>query len=193
MARVPASKQTRKQLEELFAGKGDREGDRSDLVKLAARLILEEALEGEVDDVLGRAYYAHGAQAGYRNGYRRGQLDTAEGRIDYGCPQVRATAEPFRSQIREAMGGRTEELERAGYSHRAAGRLATRLDVDLHQAVRLLQRIWTERTVTFAALKPGLLYGDGRRLAGVVLAVGAVGTAEAARDTVRVDALTARP
>jgi hypothetical protein len=35
---------------------------------------------------------------------------------------------------------RTEELERAGYSHRAAGRLATRHDVDLHQAVRLLER-----------------------------------------------------
>jgi hypothetical protein len=35
---------------------------------------------------------------------------------------------------------RAEELERAGYSHRAAGRLATRLDIDLHQAVRLLQR-----------------------------------------------------
>jgi hypothetical protein len=35
---------------------------------------------------------------------------------------------------------RTEELERAGYSHRAAGRLATRHDIDLHQAVRLLER-----------------------------------------------------
>jgi hypothetical protein len=35
---------------------------------------------------------------------------------------------------------RTQELERAGYSHRAAGRLAARHDVDLHQAVRLLER-----------------------------------------------------
>jgi len=35
---------------------------------------------------------------------------------------------------------RTEELERAGYSHRAAGRLAARHDVDLHLAVRLLER-----------------------------------------------------
>jgi hypothetical protein len=35
---------------------------------------------------------------------------------------------------------RAEELERAGYSHRAAERLAARQDVDLHQAVRLLQR-----------------------------------------------------
>jgi hypothetical protein len=35
---------------------------------------------------------------------------------------------------------RTEELTRAGYSSRAAGRLAARHDIDLHQAVRLLER-----------------------------------------------------
>jgi hypothetical protein len=35
---------------------------------------------------------------------------------------------------------RSEELERAGYSQRAAGRLAARHDIDLHQAVRLLER-----------------------------------------------------
>lgn len=35
---------------------------------------------------------------------------------------------------------RAEELERAGYEPRAAGRLAVRHDVDLHYAVDLLQR-----------------------------------------------------
>ena len=35
---------------------------------------------------------------------------------------------------------RTEELERAGYEPRAAGRLAVRHDVDLHIAVELLGR-----------------------------------------------------
>jgi hypothetical protein len=35
---------------------------------------------------------------------------------------------------------RSEELERAGYSHRAAGRLAARHDVDLHLAIQLLER-----------------------------------------------------
>ncbi len=34
---------------------------------------------------------------------------------------------------------RTEELQRAGYSRRAAGRLAARHDVDLHRAVELIQ------------------------------------------------------
>ena len=35
---------------------------------------------------------------------------------------------------------RAEELERAGYQPRAAGRLAVRHDVDLHHAIDLLQR-----------------------------------------------------
>lgn len=39
-------------------------------------------------------------------------MDTAEGRIEYAVPQVSDAAEPFCSQIRAAIGGRTEELER---------------------------------------------------------------------------------
>jgi hypothetical protein len=35
---------------------------------------------------------------------------------------------------------RAEELMRAGYGARAAGRLAARHDVDLHRAVELLER-----------------------------------------------------
>lgn len=35
---------------------------------------------------------------------------------------------------------RAEELERAGYEPRAAGRLAVRHDVDLHTATDLLER-----------------------------------------------------
>jgi putative transposase len=48
---------------------GTAEG-RSDLVCLALRLIVEEALEGEAADALGRERYERGAgeKAGYRNG-----------------------------------------------------------------------------------------------------------------------------
>lgn len=35
---------------------------------------------------------------------------------------------------------RVEELMRAGYGTRAAGRLAARHDIDLHRAVELLER-----------------------------------------------------
>ena len=122
MARVPASKQTRKRLEQLFDGRGPDEGDRGELVKLAAQLIVEEALEEEVNDVLGRGYYERTEPSrGQRNGYRRGKLDSAEGRIEYAVPQVRGTSKPFHSVIRESLGSRTEELERLAIEMYARG------------------------------------------------------------------------
>lgn len=108
--RVPASEQTRKRIDELVSGETDT--SRSELVRLAARLIIEEALEGEAEDVLGRGYYRHGepASKGHRNGYRRGKLDTAEGRIEYAVPEIRGIA-GWRSLVRESLSGRTEALE----------------------------------------------------------------------------------
>ena len=44
------------------------------------------------------------------------------------------------SEIERIERWRAEELERAGYEPRAAGRLAVRHDVDLHTAVDLLER-----------------------------------------------------
>ena len=86
---------------------------RSDLVRLALRLIVEEALEGEVADALGRERYARGEgeKAGYRNGYRTGKVKTAEGAVEYAAPQVRETPEPFVSGVRAALSGRTQALE----------------------------------------------------------------------------------
>jgi transposase-like protein len=109
--RVPASATTRKRIEELISGHGEVTASRSELVKLAARLIIEEALEGEVSEELEREYYAHGAGDGHRNGYRRGKLMTAEGRIEYAVPQVRGIV-GWKSAVREALTGRSEELER---------------------------------------------------------------------------------
>jgi hypothetical protein len=44
------------------------------------------------------------------------------------------------TEIKRIERWRVEELERAGYEPRAAGRLAVRHDVDLHAAVDLIQR-----------------------------------------------------
>jgi putative transposase len=72
--RVPASVRTREELQALIDGRLGRSDERSALLRLATRLIVEEALEAEVEDALGRGYYEHGAAAGagYRNGYRTG-------------------------------------------------------------------------------------------------------------------------
>jgi transposase-like protein len=84
MARVPASETTRKRIEAMISG--EAEGvDKSELVRAAARLIVEEALEEEVGDALGREFYEYGAKSGsgYGKGYRLGRLKNAEGAIEY--------------------------------------------------------------------------------------------------------------
>lgn len=120
MARVPRSESTRNELKQMLDGRGG--ADRSALVRQAARLIVEEALEAEVAQELGRDYYAHGAaKRGYRNGYRTDRVKSAEGLIEFAVPQVSDTAEPFRSQIRQVIRGRTEELERLAVEMYARG------------------------------------------------------------------------
>ena len=96
-------------------------------MRLAARLIIEEALEGEARDALGRDYYARGAApgAGYRNGYRTGRVKRAEGAIEYSAPQIADRSEPFCSRLREIVGGRTEALEALAVEMYARG-LSTR-------------------------------------------------------------------
>lgn len=82
---------------------------RSDLIRLALPLIVEEALESEVAGVLGRGRCERdeGENAGYRNGYRTGKVKTAEGAVDDSALQVRDTPEPFVSSVRAALAGRT--------------------------------------------------------------------------------------
>ena len=127
MERIPASERTREKLRALIEGRSAIEDGRSELVRLAARLIIEEALEGEAKDALGRDYYARGGTpgAGYRNGYRPGRVTSAEGAIDYSAPQIADRREPFRSRIREVVRGRTEELEALAVEMYARG-LSTR-------------------------------------------------------------------
>ncbi len=111
--RIPGSERTREGLRDLIEGRLSSETGRSELVRLATRLIIEEGLEAEVRDTLGRDYYEHGQAAGqgYRNGAREGRLKTAEGFIGYSALQVSGTAEPFRSELRGHLKGHSEALE----------------------------------------------------------------------------------
>ena len=113
MERLSAPERTREELRALMNGELGTAAGRGDLVRLALRLIVEEALESEVADALGRERYARGEgeKAGYRNGYRTGKVKTAEGAVEYAAPQVRETPEPFVSGVRSALSGRTQALE----------------------------------------------------------------------------------
>ena len=102
--RVPASMRTRQSLSDADRGASGVAGRAGRTGKLATRLIVEEALEAECRDALGRDYYERGAEEG------RG-LKTAEGLIDFAAPQVAGREEPFRSEIRSHLKGRTEALE----------------------------------------------------------------------------------
>lgn len=111
--RLPGSERTREALRDLIEGHLSIGNAKSELVRLATRLIIEEGLEAEVRDALGRDYYERGdgADSGHRNGVREGRMKTAEGFVDYAAPQVTGGAEPFRSRLRGHLKGHSEALE----------------------------------------------------------------------------------
>lgn len=79
------------------------------MMKLGIRKIVEEALEAEVSDALGRSYYERGGEPGrgYRNGTRTGWLKTAEGVVEDSVLQVADRMEPFRFRARSREGTAT--------------------------------------------------------------------------------------
>jgi len=124
--RIPASVQTDQSIRQLLSSGGS--GDvRSELIRLGVRRIVEEALEREVSDFLGRGFYQRegGEVKGYRNGYRSADLDSAEGKIEFAVPQVSDTDEPYESKIRRHIKGRSEQLEHLATEMFARG-LSTR-------------------------------------------------------------------
>lgn len=85
----------------------------SEAARLGAQLMLQKALEMEVNDFLGRGRYERsqdGALMGYRNGYEPKSVHTAEGSFVLQVPQVRDTLEPFESLWLKSIGRRSERL-----------------------------------------------------------------------------------
>jgi transposase-like protein len=131
MHRVAPSERLKQELQQ-FLSPGVRpatDDPAGQLVRLAARLVLQEALEGEQADFLGRDRYerGEGALRGYRNGYAPGQLKSAEGALSVALPQVRGSEQPFRSPVLSLLGEQTQVLERLAVEMYARG-LSTRDD-----------------------------------------------------------------
>jgi len=128
MRSVPPHQQAEKAIHDLLqqgisaetsAEHGEGGSVTSLLMRLGLEALLNRALEEERTDFVGRERYertgspaAEPPQQGYRNGYKPGHVDTAEGRIGLAIPQVRQSAEPFQPQTLSAVRGRSAELER---------------------------------------------------------------------------------
>ena len=99
-------------------------------INQAAKLIVEQMLSAEVDEALGRASYQRRqeGQSGYRNGYKRRTLKTAEGPLEVALPQVRD--HPFRSELWQALCRKSPALQKLAVEMYARG-LSTRDVEDL--------------------------------------------------------------
>jgi len=126
MRRVAPSAIVREEIDELLAGGVA-------LAQLGVRYVVQQGLEQEQTDHLGRGRYERGAGTrGRRNGYEDATLRTGEGGIGVRVPQVRGAEVPYRSKLIEFLAGNTEALDRLVVEMDARG-LSTR---DIEDAFR---------------------------------------------------------
>jgi len=132
--RIPPSERVRKEIENLLQGKRPAEGQdeteptmsqderEQSLLLLAMKRMLQEAVEQEQAEFLGRERYKHQADGkGWRNGYEPKTLRTAAGKVPLEVPQTRGSREPFHSKLLDELGGRTGSLERLATEMYARG------------------------------------------------------------------------
>jgi len=134
MKKVPPSQKMRKELWEILDGVDQKhEGNiLEEIIRRGAAIVLQEMLEQEVTEFLGREHYKRGGlRKGYRNGYEPYRIKTAEGKIEVYKPQVRDTEEPFRSKISFFFRKNTDVLEKLALEMYVRG-LSTR---DIEEAL----------------------------------------------------------
>jgi len=119
----------------------------SALVRLSTERVLQEALEQEQAETLGRARYERRAGSqGYRNGYEDGTLKTAEGVLRLKVPQISGRSEPTRSQLWDELANTSESLKRLIVEMYAGGLSQRDIEYSLEKA--LGQFILSKSTVS---------------------------------------------
>lgn len=103
-ARVSPIDRIRGEIDALFDGQRDLSEVIEDVARLGARLIIQTAVEAEVEVFLGRARYQRKsdvpeARAGSRNGYSDVTIKTTAGPVAVERPKLRGTTERFASQL----------------------------------------------------------------------------------------------
>ncbi len=113
MASIVPSERLRRELHDLVAGVGDERDPIEAIGRLGARLILQQALEEELSEFLGRERYERrGEPVSHRNGYERVAVKTTAGTLELERPRVRNASElGFASAIVGKGVARTHALE----------------------------------------------------------------------------------
>lgn len=124
MARtLPPVQAIRAEIDALFASDRDLVEVIEDVARLGARLIIQTAVEAEVDAFLGRARYQRATAAadsgdkamlvrpGHRNGHCPTTVKTTSGPITIARPKLRGTTEKFASRLFGTGVTRTHALE----------------------------------------------------------------------------------
>ena len=113
MASMAPSERLRRELDEVVAGAGDEDDPIEAIGRFGARLILQQALEAELTEFLGRERYERtGEPVSHRNGYERLCVKTTAGPLELERPRVRnASALGFCSEIVGKGVARTHALE----------------------------------------------------------------------------------
>ena len=90
MEKVAPSERFRSELDEVLAGVGGEEDPIETVGRLGARLILQQALEDEVSEFLGRRRYERAEETvSHRNGYEPKTVRTTSGAMRLERPRIR--------------------------------------------------------------------------------------------------------
>jgi putative transposase len=114
--RVSPTEKIRAEIDALFDGERELGEVIEDVARLGARLIIQTALEAEVEVFLGRARYQRTAAAvdarpGSRNGYCPATVKTTAGPVTVARPKLRGTTERFASALFGKSIARSNALE----------------------------------------------------------------------------------
>ena len=113
MEKVAPSERFRRELDEVLAGVGEEQDPIETVGRLGARLILQQALEDEVSEFLGRSRYERAEDTvSHRNGYEPKTVKTTSGAMRLERPRVRnASKLGFQSRVLGKGVARTHALE----------------------------------------------------------------------------------
>lgn len=126
--KILPSEKVSKEIFELFSNDQNQNPNfLSEIIQLSIRKVIQEVLEQEVQDYLGRGYFERKAEStkGHRNGYEKRKIKTAEGRLYIDAPQLRNTESPYQSRFLKQHKSISPELERIAIEMYARG-LSTR-------------------------------------------------------------------